>query len=124
MTYVGDEERAAPQLRDLRPNAEELEALWGQLRAALGQMLLNDVVHADLSAYNVLVWDGKPTVIDFPQAVDPKLNRHAEDLLRRDVQRLGEWFTRGGLALDWEQIADEIWFAWLHADLIPADYRT
>ena len=103
---------------------EELEALWGQLRAALGQMLLNDVVHADLSAYNVLVWEGKPTVIDLPQAVDPKLNRHAEELLRRDVQRLGEWFTRGGLALDWEQIADEIWFAWLHADLIPADFRT
>jgi RIO kinase 1 len=124
MTYVGDAERAAPQLRDLRPSAEELETLWGQLRAALGQMLSNDVVHADLSAYNVLVWDGRPTVIDLPQAVDPKLNRHAEELLRRDVQRLGEWFTRGGLALDWGQIADEVWFAWLHADLIPADFRS
>lgn len=123
MTYVGDLRMAAPQLRDLHPTAEDLEALWQQLRAALGLMLLNDVVHADLSAYNVLVWEGKPTVIDFPQAVDPKLNRNAEDLLRRDIQRLGEWFTREGLALDWEQIAGEIWFSWLHADLIPADFR-
>ena len=122
MTYIGDREQAAPQLRDLRPSDEELEELWRQLRAALGQMLMNDVVHGDLSAYNVLVWEGTPTVIDFPQAVDPKLNRHAEELLRRDVRRLGEWFTRRGLDLDWEQIADEIWFAWLHADLIPADY--
>ncbi|MGH8948001.1 MAG: RIO1 family regulatory kinase/ATPase, partial [Acidimicrobiia bacterium] len=31
MTYVGDTERAAPQLRDLRPAVEELEALWRQL---------------------------------------------------------------------------------------------
>jgi RIO kinase 1 len=76
-----------------------------------------------LSPYNVLVWSGKPTVIDFPQSVDPKVNRHAEDLLRRDIQRLGDWFTREGLDLDWEEIADEIWFAWLHADLIPADYQ-
>jgi RIO kinase 1 len=123
MTFVGDARRAAPQLRDLHPTVEELEALWRQLRADLGQMLLSDVVHADLSAYNVLVWNGKPTVIDFPQSVDPKVNRHAEDLLRRDIQRLGDWFTRQGLDLDWEKIADEIWFAWLHADLIPADYQ-
>jgi RIO kinase 1 len=123
MAYVGDARRAAPQLRDLRPTGDELEELWVQLRAALGRMLLNDVVHADLSPYNVLVWSGRATVIDFPQAVDPKLNRHAEELLRRDVQQLGEWFARAGLAIDWEQTADELWFTWLHADLIPADYR-
>lgn len=123
MTFVGDTATAAPRLKETRPDPETLEALWQQTRSAVGQMLLNDVVHGDLSPYNILVWDRKATLIDFPQAVDPKLNQNAETLLKRDLQRVGEWFTRAGLGISWEETADELWFSWLHADLIPADYR-
>ena len=35
-------------------------------------------------------------MIDLPQAVDPKKNRHAESLLARDVARLCEHFARRG----------------------------
>ena len=37
-------------------------------------------IHADLSAFNVLWWEGRGTVIDLPQAVDPRSNPHAADL--------------------------------------------
>ena len=48
---------------------EELEAIWEAVHRAVERMLYRDVVHGDLSAYNVLVWDGELVVIDFPQAM-------------------------------------------------------
>ncbi|MGE5226116.1 MAG: RIO1 family regulatory kinase/ATPase [Planctomycetaceae bacterium] len=124
MTYVGDEGVAAPRLHEYTSvGRDELEDLWEQLRHAIEHMLLRDIVHGDLSAYNILVWDGEAIVIDFPQAVDPKKNRHAEEFLLRDVVRLGEWFERRGLRLPWDRIAQDLWIGWLHADLLPADLR-
>jgi RIO kinase 1 len=124
MTYVGDERVAAPRLHEhTSAGREELEDLWDQLRRAVEHMLLRDVVHGDLSAYNVLVWDGEAIVIDFPQAVDPKKNRHAEEFLLRDVVRLGQWFERHGVRRPWERIARDLWTGWLYADLLPADLR-
>jgi RIO kinase 1 len=124
MSYVGDEVAAAPRLHEHRAaDREELESFWEQLRLAIEHMLLRDVVHGDLSAYNVLVWEGEAVVIDFPQAVDPKKNRHAEEFLLRDVVRLGEWFERQGVRRPWERIARDLWTGWLYADLLPADLR-
>lgn len=124
MTFVGDADMAAPRLQELRRlSPAELGNLWDQILAAVTVMLFNDVVHADLSSYNVLAWDGEVTIIDFPQAVDPKLNRHAEEFLRRDITRIGEWFERRGFSRPWDQISAGLWTSWLHADLIPPDLR-
>ncbi len=124
MTYIGDFDVAAPRLHEFRPSSpDELEGLWIQLLGAIEHMLFHDVVHADLSPYNVLVWEGKLTLIDVPQAVDPKLNSHAQDFLTRDVQRLGSWLDRAGFHQPWEAIAGDLWTGWLHADLVPDDLR-
>lgn len=124
MTYIGDEDVAAPRLHDYHhDDLEELEDLWEQTRSAIARMLLHDVVHADLSSYNLLVWDGRITVIDFPQAVDPKKNRHAQALLERDIHRLGEFFERRGLHRPWDRIAHDLWTGWLFADLVPEELR-
>ena len=40
--------------------------------------------HGDLSAYNVLVHDGRLVLIDLPQAVDLVGNPQGFDYLRRD----------------------------------------
>jgi len=119
MTYIGDRIAPAPRLDD----REELEALWERIHDGLEHMLYRDVVHGDLSAYNVLVWDGEVIVIDFPQAVDPKKNRHAQAFLERDVRRIGQWFEHQGLHLPWERIADDLWTAWTFADLVPEELR-
>jgi RIO kinase 1 len=123
MTYVGDAEMAAPQLRSIRPDREEAEDLFGQLMRAIEMMLFRNVIHGDLSAYNVLVWDGRATLIDLPQAVDPRKNRHAEALLERDVSRICYHFERYGVRSSPERIASDLWTAWTFADLVPEELR-
>jgi RIO kinase 1 len=123
MTYIGDEARAAPQLRAHRPGREEAEDLFRQVIRAVETMLFVNVIHGDLSAYNVLVWEGRATVIDLPQAVDPRKNRHAFDLLERDVVRICEFFARHGVRSSPHEIATDLWTGWQFADLVPEDLR-
>lgn len=125
MSYVGDEEDAAPQLHRHRPrDRREAEELLEQCLRAVELMLFLDVVHGDLSPFNVLVWDGRIWVIDFPQAVDPKKNRHASSFLARDVERICRHFERLGVARDPAAIAGDLWTAWTFADLVPEELRT
>ncbi len=58
-------------------------------------------MHADLSPHNVLYrGEGYATVIDFPQAVDPRINTNAFQLLLRDVENLARYFERCGVRRD------------------------
>jgi len=63
-------------------------------------MLAVDIVHGDLSAFNVLWWRGRAVVIDLSQAVDAITHPAARDLLVRDVARLAGYFRRHGVAVD------------------------
>ena len=123
MTYIGDEDDAAPQLRSIRPTPAQAQDLLEQLVAAMASMLYRNVVHGDLSAYNVLVWDGRVTVIDLPQAVDPRKNRHARGLLERDVARIVDHLKRYGAEGSAAAITDDLYTQWQYADLIPEELR-
>ncbi|MBI3648033.1 MAG: hypothetical protein HY240_04705 [Actinobacteria bacterium] len=121
MTYVGDEDDAAPQLRSYRPERDEAEALFRQVVRNVEVMLGANVIHGDLSPYNILVWEGIATIIDLPQAMDPRKNQHAEELLRRDVERVVEHFRRLGVGTGAGRLAADLWVAWTFADLVPGD---
>jgi RIO kinase 1 len=123
MTYVGDEDDAAPQLRSYRPSPSEAEDLLDQTIKAVELMLYRNVIHADLSAYNVLVWEGRITVIDLPQAVDPRKNRHTKGLLERDVARVCDHLSRHGAGGNARRIADDLYTGWQFADLVPEELR-
>ncbi len=124
MTYIGDVGVPAPRLQEYEhEDRDELEAIWDQVYRAIQHLLYRDVVHGDLSAYNVLVWDGELTLIDFPQAVDPKKNRHAHAFLERDLVRIGEWFEHRGFHRPWERLAKDLWTGWTFADLVPEELR-
>ena len=72
------------------------------------------LVHADLSAYNVLWWRGQLVIIDLPQAVEFTTNTDAFELLHRDVANVGEWLRRRGVDLDVEAVyAELVSIAWL-----------
>ena len=58
-------------------------------------------------------------MIDFPQAVDPRKNKHAEALLGRDIKRMCDHFERWGVQRSAGRIAQDLWTAWTFADLVP-----
>ena len=123
MTFVGDEASAAPQLHRYRPDRHEAQMLFEQLLGQVERLLHGNVIHGDLSPYNVLVWEGRAILIDLPQAVDPRKNRHAEHLLERDIRRICDHFGRLGVRSDAGRIARDLWTAWELADLVPEELR-
>jgi RIO kinase 1 len=123
MTYIGDEQDAAPQLRSYRPGRDEAEELFRQVMRNVELFLYRNVIHGDLSPYNVLVWDGQVTLIDLPQAVDPRKNRHARGLLERDLFRVCEHFEKLGVVCSAGQLTADLWTSWQFADLVPKELR-
>ena len=123
MSYVGDEDTAAPQLRSYRPDLEEAESLFRQIVRNVELFLYRNVIHGDLSPYNVLVWEGRVTLIDLPQAVDPRKNKYAHELLERDVVRICDHFERLGVTTPGGRLATDLWTAWQFADLVPEELR-
>jgi RIO kinase 1 len=101
MEFVGDTSLvAAPRLANAGLDRAALGRAWQQLLGDMRRLTRAGVVHADLSAYNLLWWDDRVVVIDFPQAVDAITNLAAADLLHRDVFNVGRWFAQRGLPLD------------------------
>ena len=109
MEYIGEVASPAPTLSGIALPREEIQPIFERLIANVRLMLDNNLVHADLSAYNVLYWEGQVKIIDFPQVVDPVGNRNGFDLLQRDVQRLCQYFQRQGLRANPGALAGEMW---------------
>ena len=116
MSWIGDEEQAAPHLRQVEFEEPKAGRVFDFLAGQVELWLAHNVVHADLSEYNVLFWRGRPVVIDFPQAVDPRFNRSAYQLLQRDLANLHRPFARFGVRRDIRALAADMWERWLHQD--------
>jgi RIO kinase 1 len=94
----GPDGTAAPRLAELRPRGSELVALWDQLVAALVTLAGYGLAHGDLSAYNLLVHQGRLVLIDLPQVVDVIANPRGAHFLERDAANVARWFTARGLS--------------------------
>jgi RIO kinase 1 len=108
MEFIGDQTMAALKLAQAKLSADELGSAWEQLLASLRALTAAGLVHADMSVYNLLWWQGRVVVIDLPQAVEFTTNTDAYDLLHRDVANVGAWFTRQGVAVDVEGVYAEL----------------
>lgn len=109
MEYLGDETFPAPALSQVRLDPHAAHLLWKRLMGNIELMLAHDRVHGDLSAYNVLYWNGHARIIDLPQAVDPYVNPEAFFLLGRDVERVCQHFDRYGVNSNPGQITLDLW---------------
>jgi RIO kinase 1 len=115
MEFIGDVEQvvAAPKLSEARLEADALASAWEQLTTSLRALTRAGLVHADLSAYNLLWWQGRLVIIDLPQAVEFTTNPDAFELLHRDVANVGDWLSRRGVPVDVEAIyAELVGIAW------------
>jgi RIO kinase 1 len=99
LEFLGsDDGIGAPRLAEIRPDADQLTDLWNQLVEATTALARDGLAHGDLSAYNLLVHDGRLIMIDLPQVVDVIANPRGGWFLDRDAANIGRWFTQHGLA--------------------------
>ena len=109
MEYFGEVNRPAPTLNGVTLRREQAQPMFDRLLWHVELMLSHNRVHGDLSAYNVLYWEERAIVIDFPQAVSALSNPHAPRLLHRDIERLCQYFTRYGVEAESGLLAREMW---------------
>ncbi|MBI2504676.1 MAG: hypothetical protein HYW07_15760 [Candidatus Latescibacteria bacterium] len=109
MAYIGDREHAAPRLHEVSLSRQEAPALFEQLLQNVELFLAHDRIHGDLSAYNVLYWEGHLTIIDFAQAVDARQGPQVLPLLVRDIERLCDYFAPFGVHAQPTQLSTALW---------------
>lgn len=100
MEFIGDES-PAPRLKDIEKSLEkpDFEELYDYIMGVIERLWKRgDMVHGDLSEYNVLLWDG-PVVIDWSQAT-VRRNRMSIELLKRDLRNVINYFARKGVDVD------------------------
>jgi RIO kinase 1 len=101
--------RGAPTLNEVSLDPDEAVSLFGEVQRNIEVMLANDMIHGDLSAFNILYWEGSIVLIDFPQVIESSRNAEAYDILGRDVQRVCDYFARQGVQRDPAALLDELW---------------
>ena len=118
MEYIGGPDMPAPTINGVNLDTDEAQPLFERVLHNIEIMLASDRVHGDLSAYNILYWQGEITLIDFPQAISPVENRNAFKIFERDVRRICEYFARQGVRSNPRRIAADMWTAFNHR-LLP-----
>ncbi len=128
MDYIGDLSAAAPALSEISLDRAEAKELFDRSLHNIDLMLSKNFIHGDLSAYNILYWDGDITLIDFPQVVSPGNNRSAYQIFLRDVTRVCEYFIKFGVRANPRKIATDLWtsrgfhvFEEIHPRLLDAE---
>lgn len=111
MGYIGDFGAAAPTLGEISLDRDEARPLYERVIRNIDIMLAHGRIHGDLSAYNILYWDGDITLIDFPQVVSPEGNHNAFRIFERDVTRICEYFSKQGVHANPRKLVADLWTA-------------
>ncbi|MDQ6661735.1 MAG: hypothetical protein M3Z24_12320 [Chloroflexota bacterium] len=109
MGYIGIINEPAPRLNEVELPQEEAQPLFECILRNIELALVHGRIHGDLSAYNVLYWEGEVILIDFAQAVDPYHNSDVFSLFVRDVERICQYFADYGITSDPGELARQIW---------------
>jgi RIO kinase 1 len=92
MEFIGEYDIASPMLKDVRLNdpRKVFETIQSYMKK-----LYNDgnLVHGDLSEYNILMRNDVPVIIDISQGVIREHPR-AEEFLKRDVSNVCRFFSK------------------------------
>lgn len=119
MEVIGDHEgRVAPRLVEAGVTAEQAMPMYEHLRGEVIKMLTADLIHGDLSEFNILIGVDGPVIIDFPQVVTAARNSRSEQFFRRDLGNLIRFFSAAN-----PEVAkhagdpDEIWRAYTRREL-------
>lgn len=117
MDYIGNGAGPAPHLNGVDLDEETAHRYYRHVVDNIEIMLSENLVHGDLSPYNILVWKDKPWIIDMPQAVDVRFNRNAFELLRRDLANICGFFEQHGINRSPIELSIDLWDQYQRARL-------
>ena len=114
LEYIGDGVQPGKPLYAINLEPAQAQRYQDLLLDQISLWLRCNRIHGDLSPYNILHTKSRGiTVIDFPQAVDPRESPHARDLLLRDVRNVTEHFEAFGVEpINVERFVQGLWSAW------------
>jgi len=121
MEFIGEGLTPAPTLNSVNLDVDEAASLFERTIRNIDIMLANECIHGDLSAYNILYWDGDIKIIDFPQIVIPKANPASWKIFQRDVVRVCQYFSSQGVKCDPSKLALELWTSQGYKAFKPID---
>ncbi len=121
MELVKDAEgRPAPRLIDVAIAPEEAMGVFADIVAQMIAMLCCDVIHGDLSPYNILAAAEGPTIIDFPQVISAVHSSRAEYFFLRDFDNVGRFLAGFDRSLAVHRADGRaIWRAYVSRELTP-----
>src|SRR4249919_1155618 len=121
MDVVRDAEgRPAPRLIDVAIERDAAMGVYADLVAQIISMLCCDLIHGDLSPYNILLAADGPTIIDFPQVISAVHSSRAEFFFLRDFDNIVRFLAGFDPSLA-VHTADgrAIWRAYVSRELTP-----
>jgi len=92
MEFIGKHGINASSLKEQLPSNPE--RVYNTLLTYLERLYRKaELVHGDLSEYNIMMWKGKPVIFDVSQAV-PTSHPMAKFFLQRDLANVNRFFSR------------------------------
>ncbi len=104
MEFIGDS-APARQVKNAVP--EEPKAFFSAVVEHMHRYYKAGFVHGDLSKFNILNHRESPVIIDFSQAT-PLKSPNSQELLKRDIFNVCDFFSRLGVKCDVEKVLKEI----------------
>jgi RIO kinase 1 len=96
MEYIGFRSTPAPLLKDIRNLKQPLD-LFNKILSFIKALYQKaNLVHGDLSEFNILYHNQKPVIIDISQAVSTQ-HPKAEIFLVRDIKNIFKYFEKLGI---------------------------
>ncbi|KAI5624128.1 serine/threonine-protein kinase RIO3, partial [Silurus asotus] len=98
MSFIGQNQVPAPKLKDVVLSPEDMTDAYHQVVQMMHQLFGEcNLVHADLSEYNMLWHDRKVWLIDVSQSVEPT-HPHGLEFLFRDCRNVSTFFQKAGVS--------------------------
>ena len=105
LEFIGDGGIIAPKLKDDLP--KKPKDFFEKIISNMKKLYKAGLVHADLSAFNILNYNERPVFIDFSQCTTLE-SSGAKEYIDRDVRNICIFFRKLGLILDERQVKKEI----------------
>ncbi len=102
--YIGKKD-PSPKLLHHKPKAKK--KIFEEILNQMNKLYKAKLIHGDLSAFNILVKDEKPVLIDFSQAT-PIKDLNSEIFLDRDIKNIQTFFKKIGLDVDKDKMHEKI----------------